>query len=149
MCRWWCRKLFFFSLHTTICTCHSIPLSISPILVHQNFISLPPVPSSTQNYKHPMKWSWAHQMPKGLATSHHIHITLLVCTCHQPLHFCHSFREGSHLAGEKNGHVTQALELHGCKFLGSPHCTQTKQMETISWMGSDGLFIAHYNITSK
>ena len=37
LCRWWCRKLFFFSLHTTICTCHLISLSTSLITIHHNF----------------------------------------------------------------------------------------------------------------
>ena len=37
----------------------------------------------------------------------------------------------------------------GANFQASCTAPRQRQMETISWMGSDGLFIACYNITSK
>ena len=35
----------------------------------------------------------------------------------------------------------------GASFQAPCATPRQRQMETISWMGSDGLFIAHYNIT--
>ena len=41
-CRWWCRKFIFFLLHTIICMCHFITLTI----IHHNFPSC--IPSYAQ-----------------------------------------------------------------------------------------------------
>ena len=149
-CRWWHRKLFFFFfLHTTICMCHPISL----IHIHHNIHPIVTCSFICTKLSAPIsKWCWVDWTPTitcipksldvdfarsprlsaisriGFVTSYYIYITLLVCTCHYLLHFCH-FLVGVMFGGRKIGMWFRHRNYMGASFHAPCAAPGQRQME--------------------